>query len=475
MKTGLLIALGAYLVLVTGAGMLFSRKSRNLEDFFLAARSLSPGVMALSLSAAWFGASSILVSADEACRAGVSAFMIVGLPAVLTVLLFAFFFVDRIHGLPTISLSDLVEARYGRAVRHLATVLIAWYMVMLAASQMVAAGQFLKGFLGTSYLVSVAAAAAVVFLYATIGGLLSVARADTLQFFLLVFGIGGLCVSLMGRSSFREAGVLASQAGIRGFFDIFQGAGKNALIVLSFTLAWTVSPVAWQRIQAVRTARQAKRGLLASAGLLGALYALIVAAGILFRPVLGAPANESPLLARFIASVSGPWLGGLLFVAVMAAILSTLDAAVNTGALCLARDVYQQIFPGSSGRRLVAAGRWSTLIIGGAALAVAFGFRDILITLGLASQIMAEGLFIPGMAMLFLKKKLPAAGLLSLLLGGGFSLLSFFDDAGIVHLNLPDWPRSVPFGMVLSAAGFIIGSGIAIIREKTKSPWPSET
>ena len=150
------------------------------------------------------------------------------------------------------------------------------------------------------------------------------------------------CVSLVGRSSFREAGVLASQAGIQGFFDFFHGAGRNALIALSFTLAWTVSPVAWQRIQAVRTAKQAKRGLLASAGLLAALYTLIVAAGILFRPVLGAPADGSPLLARFIASASGPWLGGLLFVAVMAAILSTLDAAINTGSLCLARDVYSR-------------------------------------------------------------------------------------------------------------------------------------
>ena len=184
---------------------------------------------------------------------------------------------------------------------------------------------------------------------------------------------------------------------------------------------------------------------------------------------------QTRFLARFIATASGPWLGGLLFIAVMAAILSTLDAAINTGALCLARDIYQQIFPGSAGGRLVAAARWSTLIIGGAALAVAFRFQDILKTLGLASQIMAMGLFIPGMAMLFLKKKLPAAGFLSLLLGGGFSLLSFLDDAGIVHLNLPDWPRSVPLGMVLSAAGFIIGAGISIIRGKTKSSWPSET
>ena len=66
------------------------------------------------------------------------------------------------------------------------------------------------------------------------------ARADALQLFLLALGIGGLCFFLLGRSSFREAGVLASLAGSQGFFDIFHGAGRNALIALSFTLAWTV-------------------------------------------------------------------------------------------------------------------------------------------------------------------------------------------------------------------------------------------
>jgi len=459
MKTGFLAALVLYFVALAGTAVASRKKSRSLEDFFLASKSLSPVLMALSLCAAWFGASSILVSADEAWRAGASAFGIVGLPAILTLLLYVAFFVRRIHDLPTVSLSDLVELRYGRPARHLATLLIAWYMVMLAASQMVAAGRILKEFLGASYGAGLAAAAAIVLFYATIGGLVAVVRADSFQFFLLASGILGLFLFLKGRFSFADAGVIAAASGRAGFFDPFHDAGRNALIALSFTLAWTISPVAWQRIQAVRTARKARIGLLLAAVLLAVLYALIVGVGMLFLPFFGPSPSEGLLLSRFIAGPAGPIAGGFLFTAVMAAVLSTMDAAIHTGALSLTRDVYQQIVPRASEKRILAAGRIATLVAGAAAVAVAARFQDILKALGLASQIMAEGLFIPGMAMLFFKRKLPAAGLWSLLLGGGFSILSFLNDAGALRIALPPWPYSVPYGIALGAIGFLAGLG----------------
>jgi len=143
-----------------------------------------------------------------------------------------------------------------------------------------------------------------------------------------------------------------------------------------------------------------------------------------------------------------------------------MDAAVNTGALSVTRDILQQVFPGLSDRATVLAGRLATILVGCAAVAVASRFRDILKTIGLASQIMAQGLFIPGMAMLFLKRKVPMAGALSLLLGGGFSLASFLCDAEIVRGNLPAWPYSLPYGLALGAAGFAAGFVLSDSRKK---------
>ena len=104
--------------------------------------------------------------------------------------------------------------------------------------------------------------------------------------------------------------------------------------------------------------------------------------------------------------------------------------------------------------------RLSTFLVGGLAFCVATKFQSILKTLGLASEIMTEGLFIPGIAMIFLKKKLPMAGFLSLLLGGGFSIVGFLCEVKLLALNWPAWPYSVPYGLGLSLGGFGLGFAI---------------
>jgi SSS family solute:Na+ symporter len=137
--------------------------------------------------------------------------------------------------------------------------------------------------------------------------------------------------------------------------------------------------------------------------------------------------------------------------------MSTMDSAINTGALTLTRDLYQRIFARGGTAGIVAVSRMSTFFVGGMAFLVATKFQNILKTLGLASEIMAEGLFIPGIAMIFLKKKLPLAGLLSLLLGGGFSVVGFLCEVELLPFSWPSWPYSVPYGLSLSLLGFAVG------------------
>ena len=466
MRPEFFLFLAAYFVLVLLAGLAFSRRMKNLEDFFLASRNLSAGLIFLSLTASWFGATSILVSTDEAMRTGLSAFWIMGVPAVFTVLILVFFLARPLQRLPIMTIPDLVELRYGRLVRHLASGLIIWYMVLLAASQMVALGQFLKMFLGLSYLAGLGLATAVVLLYSTTGGLRSVVFTDVVQFFLLVAGTAGLVIWLGGRWSGTAIADIAVRSGKAGYFDLFHNLEENALIAFSFILAWTISPIALQRIQAARGVREARTGLFATAGMLFLLYAFVTFVGMASILIFSGQPLSHPLVSEIIASKVGLRFGGVLFVGVLAAILSTMDTAINTGALTLTRDIHLQLFPGS---RLgpVAAGRLATLVVGLLAFLVATRFQSILKTLGLSSEIMAEGLFVPGLAMIFSKRRRPLAGLLSLCLGGGYSILSFLGAMNILPLGLPVWPFSVPYGLALSLAGF--AAGLALEKNKIKS------
>jgi len=472
MKAGFLLLFLGYLALLVAVGVVFSKRMKGIEDFFLASRRLSAPLLYFTVCASWVGASSVLVTTDEAFQSGLRALWLVGLPAVLTTLIFGLFLAGPIHRLPGLTLADLAEVRYGRAFRHLAALLIVWYMVLLAASQLVAVGSFLELFVGRSYLFCLAAGAVVVLLYITLGGFFIVAFTDRLHFILLLSGLIVLFFWVWGTSSPAAVLESASRPGKEGLLNVFFGWRESALVVLSFVPAWLISPIIWQRIQAARSARTARRGLLASSATFLFVYALIVATGLMFLPLYGGARPVHPLLAEAIGERLPGILAGLLFVAVNAAILSTLDTAVNAGAFLLTRDVLRGFFRNASGRREVVLGRAATLVLGGLAFLVATRFQSILEMLGLASEIMTEGLFVPGLAMLFVRRKLPLAGLLSLALGGGFSLAGFGAASGFLSLRLPPWPHSVPWGLGLGLAGFFLGAVIEILKRRNPQRRP---
>ncbi len=465
MRVEFLVVLLGYFALLLVVGIAFSRKSTNLEDYFFASRNLRGVLIFFSVSASWIGASSTLVTVDEAYYSGVSSFWLMGLPAILTALSFALLLSGPIRRLPIVTLPDLVEMRYGSLVRHMVAFLIAWYMVLLAASQMVAMGQFLGGILEIPYLEALILGSTVVVLYSVMGGFFSVTLTDALQFMLLSAGLIWLFLVLLGRVSFSEVAVTADHLGREGLWDFFKGWQKNAWIVVSFMCAWLISPIVWQRIQAAKSPHHARYGLLGAASAFFLIYGIIVSIGLLSLPLFPSGNLPVPLLTQLI-SVTGPVMSSVLFMAVAAAVMSTLDTAVNTGALTLTRDVAQRLFRRGHGTQVLKVSRISTVVVAVLALLVASRLQSILQALGLASEILAEGFFIPGMAMLFMKRYVPAAGLLSVALGGGFAVLVFLGAAGFVPLALPVWPFSVPYGLTLSLSGFLAGLAWDWLRKR---------
>ncbi len=447
----------AYLVILLGVGVVFTKRMSSLEDFFLASRDLSASWIFLTLVASWIGATSFLVSVDLAYQEGVSSLWVMGVPALLTVLIFYLFLARPIRKLSTLTLPDLVELRYGRTVRHLASVLIIWYMILLASSQMVALGNFLQVFLDTSYFSCLVIGIVVVLIYSVLGGFFSVVFTDGIQFFFLFGGIIGLFFFLLRSSTFQDVSQAVQTFGKLEYFSFFAHFKTNSLIALSFVLAWVVSPIAWQRIQAARSVKSARQGLVATSITLFLIYGIIVGIGILSLPFVSLEEAGGPVLSAIIATKTGKILGGILFVAVVAAIMSTMDTGVNAGAMSMTHDVYFQLFPRKRDGHVLLVSRISTFIVAALAFLVATQFQSILKTLGLASEIMAVGFFIPGVSMVFLKKKWPSAGFLSLVLGSGFALIGFFCEIGILALRWPAWPFSVPYGIALSLVGFLLG------------------
>jgi solute:Na+ symporter, SSS family len=472
-RTGFLLAILAYAAVIWAAGFRPSRLRGGLDAFFLASRALGPARVAFSLCASWIGAASLLVSTDEASRDGLSAIWIVGVPAVVTLLVLAAL-ARPVRASAGLTLSELMRRRYGRAAETTTTVLIVWYMTVLAASQLVAAGPFLAAFLGTGPALGMAAAVAVVMAYSAAGGFQAVARTHVVQFVLLIVGVAGMAASLAGRVPWGAVKAAAAGLGKASYFDVLAGGGRSLLIAASFVLAWTISPIAWQRMQAARSETAARRGAALAALVLGLFYVGIVTVGMLFLPFFPGGATGAPLVTRFAASGAGPFLGGLVFVTVLAAVLSTTDAALNAGAFTLTKDLLgrrsKRSRAAASERSSLRLARISSLALAAAALLIAVRLGDILKTLGLASTIMAEGLLVPGLAALFLRRRAPLAGLLSLLLGSGHAIVGFLAESGLVLFPVPPWPRSLPLGVGLGAAGFLVGLLLERVRGRRTPP-----
>ncbi len=311
-----------------------------------------------------------------------------------------------------------------------------FYMVLLAASQFVAWGQFVAPILGTSQQIAILGGAFIVILYSYIGGYRSVVLTDGIQFFLLIAAI--ICLLIF---FFRIPAPFSSYD-----FHIFTDLHKHVLMTVSFTLAWVISPIVWQRIASAKSQKASRRGLFLSIIAIILLYSSVIFIAISIRSL------PNPSLGHLINHALPQTAGILVFIGIAAAIMSTSDTAINLGALTLVKD----ILPGSISPQMIHYSQISTFITGGLAALVALRFDSIIKTLGLASEIMAEGLFIPGMVALFYKIRKPLAGLLSILAGGGFAMLVFLNAYGL-SLPLPEWPDSLPYGLLLSLTGFIIG------------------
>lgn len=437
------IALFLYFVLLVVIGVFLSRKNPDFDAYFYGKRSLGSFLIFFTVTASWFGAASTIATIDEAYKNGFQAVWLLGVPTVTTILVFILIN-KKIRETRFVSLPVLLDKYYGKAVAAFASFLIFVYMVLLAASQLVAWGKFIAPFTGQGYEMTVISGAVVIIIYSYLGGYLSVVFTDGVQFLLLTLSLVYLALFFRGGTAMPNP----------GDFDFFADSELHILMTVSFTLAWVISPIIWQRIASARSAKASKWGLWMSVAAFSLLYFLVIRVAIGLRGFPGVKEGMSG--GDAFAAIVQNWLPAagsvMVFLGIAAAIMSTGDTAINVAALTLSKDVLQ--IKKKSQAVLYAKG--ATFAAGILAVVVALKFNSIIKILGLASEIMAEGLFIPGMYLLFFKKKRPLAALLSLVLGGGFALLVFVNAYGL-GLPIPQWPYSLPYGLGLSLLGFVLG------------------
>ncbi len=472
-----LIFLVIYYVFIIGLS-LYRRMVKSEVDYFLANRTFPAWILAFSYAASWFGGASAIISADKAFAGGWSAYFVMGGPTICSGIVLLFF-AKRIRMFARLSQPEMTEARYNRAARIIQSIIIFWYMITWAASQMIGAANFVSGFFGMTYTVALFVVVIVVWFYCMFGGFKSVVTTDLGQFLWIVVALLIVLITVIGQSGgFGNVRKVVEQKEITNFFNVFGNAKYSLFFIISFTFAWVISAEIWQRFSAARSVKEAKKVSRGALYINIPLYFFAITIGML-AVALYAEKPDTHIMAAVIKDYVPWFLAGIAFAGLLAAVMSTMDTALNTGALVLTEDIYHKLInPDASEKQLVLFGRIAVTIMAACGIVISLAIRDLLWVLWMASDILAAGVFWPLILGIYGKWGTSKGAVSSMLVGGAFTLWHYLIDLGVkLPSIIPAWPgRSWPFSIFWGIViGFVVYTVVSLGTQSPEEKMKAET
>ncbi len=393
------VALVVNVVLLFGLAFWVRGRIATSEDYLVAGRRLGVPLAAATLFATWFGAGTLLVATDEVRTEGVRAAALDPIGAGFCLLLAGAFFAVPLWRMKLITLVDFYRVRFGPRAETLgAFLMVPGYFGWIAA-QFVALALLLELLFGIDPALGLLIVATVGTGYTLIGGMWSVVVTDALQAALLVIGLVVIAV----------AALLALGTGdvTAGWLRLVEETPPDRLALvphedIESVLGWLAVLAAgalgnlpgqdlMQRIFASRSATVARRACL----LAGLAYLVLgaIPVGLGLTAALLAPGDERAILPILAGLLLHP-VGAVIFVlAIMSAVLSTIDSAILAPAGVIAENLLRRL----PQRRISRLGLDQICVLGVslASLAVAYLGEDAWTLLETAYEVGLVSLLVP--------------------------------------------------------------------------------
>jgi len=371
-----LIIIVVYLAGILTIGILSVRKLKlNSQAYFLAGRSLPWGMVGAALFAANISSIHLVGLAASGYNEG----MVWGnfewmatFTLILLGLVFApFYFKSRIETLP-----EFLERRYSPASR----IVLAFMAIMAAlfihiGMSLFAGAAVFKQFFGIDVITSIILVSVVTAVYTILGGLRAVVVTETIQTGVLILGAVMITafalLALPGHGIHNLAELKAAvKPDQLSMIQTHSTAGLNwYAVLLGYPILgvwyWCSDQTIVQRVLGARSQKDAQLGPLFAGGLKILPVFIMVFPGVLgyvlFRDVIGPDSNQT--LPVLINQLIPTGFKGLISAGLLAALMSTIAAALNSSATLVAVDIVGRWKPGLSDEKTVRIGRWSAVVV----------------------------------------------------------------------------------------------------------------
>lgn len=433
---------------------------KSASDYFLAGKALPWWAIGASLIAANISAEQIIGMSGSGYAIGLAIASYEWMAAA-TLLIVGKFFLPVFLRNGIYTMPQFLEERYGRKIRTLMAVFWLGLYVFVNLTSILWLGSIaVSQVTGIDPMAALVLLGAFALLYQLYGGLKAVALTDIVQVCLLV--LGGLMVTFLTLSQIGDGSLVAGYRKLldthpehfrmilgkdNPFYKDLPGisvlVGGMWIMNISY---WGFNQYIIQRALAAKDLAEAQKGVLFAAFLKLLMPLVVVMPGIaavMLAPGLAKPDQAYPTMMDLLPT----GVLGLVFAALVAAIVASLASKINSIATIFTLDFYAKRGRDDDQAHLVRVGRIAAAVAVSLAILSA---RPLLGSFDQAFQYIQEytGFFTPGIVVIFVLglfwKRANEAGalaaaissfVLSILLKLAWPALPFIDRVGLVFLS----------------------------------------
>lgn len=355
-----------YLLAVVAVGVYVKRYVSSVTDFIVAGRGLKTFLAVATMIGTELGLVTVMYSSQKGFTGGFAAFHIALAAAIVTLVVgLTGFIVVPLRRLNVMTIPEYYEKRFGRGVRILGGIILAFSGILNMGMFLKAGSLFVAGITGMGEAVHLKIIMTVllgmVLLYTTLGGMVAVVVLDYIQFVVLSFGLliaTFLSIRHLGWNNIIET---VSQVKGQAGFDPFDAEGFGVPYVVWMFFLGLVSCAVWQTaviracsVENVRTVK--KLYIWSSIGFLMRFllpFFLGICAFVyiaqpehenlksIFLPETGAADPQATLMAMpvFLSQILPAGFIGIIAAGMLAAFMSTHDSYLLCWSSVLTQDV----------------------------------------------------------------------------------------------------------------------------------------
>jgi len=458
-----LAAILLYLFFLFIFGLRLVRRLKSKEDFLVAGRTLTAPILVGTLLATWMGSGDIFSVSDLSYNHGYSS--LIGSSGGWLGIIIVFFIAGKVRRFGQFTVPDILEARYNKWARILATLATIIAYVTIVSYQFRGGGWVLN--IITEGKVSIQAGiivvAVFVITYTLLAGMISVAYLDIFNGIVMITGIFlalPFLIHQVGGMDYIVANVTPRSHSFLGNMTWMQAMGY---FVPTFLLALGNGNM-YQRFFSAKDEREAKKsviGWVVGVILLGVtLQSLAVVGSSYFK---GLEAKEAGKIILLVAHKGVPLaVGCLLLVAIVAIIVSTANSFLLVPATNVIRDIYQRfINPNLPDKKMIFYSRMTVIVLGLISYSLISFFPRILDAAYAAYTVYGAGITPALIAVFFWKRATVSGGVLSIL--GGLTTTVVWEIVNKIQGHLPLGVPAIYPALVCSLSLLI---GISLLTPK---------